>query len=135
MKLMIRTRADGLPVAASIAAANVSENRLLESLLDSEGNATLPEVILADGAYDDDPLRDRLAERGIFLLAPHRENRKKPPRHDGRHMRRYKRRYVVERTNSWLQTFRRLVVRHEYYSFHYSAFVALACLIIVGKGL
>ena len=71
----------------------------------------------------------------IFLLAPHRKNRKKPPRHDGRHLRRYLRRYVVERTNAWLQAFRRLLVRYEHYSFHYAGFVALACLIITARQL
>ena len=98
---MVWTRADGCATAAIIAAANISEHQLLESLLDSAEGAMTPEVLLADRAYDD-ALRDRLAERGIFLLSPHR---KKPPRHDGRHLRRYPRRYVVERTNAWLQAF------------------------------
>ncbi len=83
---MVWTRADGCPTAAIVAAANISENQLLEPLLDSAADATIPEVLLADRAYDNDALRDRLAERGTFLLAPHRKNLKKPPRHDGRHL-------------------------------------------------
>jgi transposase len=55
---------------------------------------------IADKAYDSDPLRERLARRGIELIAPHRSNRKKPATQDGRALRRYKRRWIVERTNT-----------------------------------
>lgn len=130
---MVRVRHDGLPVAMSLASANQSENRLAESLL--EGDVQIPEVLLADRGFDDDQLRDRLAARGVFLIAPHRKNRQREQRHDGRHLRRYWRRFIVERTNSWLQTFRRLVVRYEYYSFLFDGFVSLACLIIVARKL
>src|SRR5271157_2496742 len=65
-------------------------------------------------AYDSDPLRQRLQKRGIELIAPYRENRKERRFEDGRKLRRYKRRWIVERTNSWLGQFRRLLVRHEH---------------------
>jgi len=81
-------------------------------------------------AYDCDPLRERLADQGIELLSPHRKNRTKPPRNDGRKMRRYARRYVIERTNSWLHSFRRIANRWEHYSFMYHGFVRLACILI-----
>lgn len=42
-----------------------------------------PERVIADQAYDSDPLRQRLAQRGIELSVPHRRNRKKPPTQDG----------------------------------------------------
>ncbi len=45
--------------------------------------------------------------RGIELIAPHRSNRKKPATQDGRALRRYKRRWIIERTNAWLGNFRR----------------------------
>jgi len=101
MKLMLRVRHDGLPVAMVLASANQSENRLAESLVDNDVH--MPELLLADRGFDDDQLRDRLASRGIFLIAPHRRGRKRKQRHDGRHLRRYWRRFIVERTNSWLQ--------------------------------
>ncbi len=75
MKLMIEVRADGRPVAALVAAANRAENHLVEELLDAGGDLPLPEVLLADKAFDDDALRDALKERGVTLLAPHRRNR------------------------------------------------------------
>ncbi|MGV3608752.1 MAG: IS4/IS5 family transposase, partial [Planctomycetaceae bacterium] len=38
---------------------------------------------------------------------------------------------VVERTISWLQSFRRLVTRYEYYAFLFHSFAKLACIMIV----
>ncbi len=76
---------------------------------------------------------ERLAARGIEPIIPHRGNRTKPawPGQDGRTMRRYGRRWVIERTFSWLGQFRRLLVRHEYHAFMYEGFFRLACILIV----
>ena len=43
------------------------------------------------------------------------------------------RRWKIERTFSWLGSYRRLLVRHEYYSFVFAAFIKLACLLILLK--
>jgi transposase len=77
--------------------------------------------------YDSDPLRERLQKRGIELIAPYQENRQERRFEDGRKLRRYKRRGIVERTNSWLGQFRRLLVRHEHLLSTYRAFFYLAC--------
>ena len=135
MKLMLEVRADGRPVAALVAPANRAENYLLEELFDESVSEQQPEYLFADKAYDDDPLRQRLAERGVTLLAPHRKGRVKPPAHDGRAFRRYTKRFVVERTNAWLSWYRRLATRWEYYGYIYSGFVSLACLITTANGL
>jgi transposase len=74
-------------------------------------------------------LRDRLARRGIELISPHRGNRKRK-RQDGRPLRRYKRRWKVERTFAWIGNFRRLTVRWDRYLKVYNAFFHLACLLI-----
>lgn len=89
-----------------------------------------PQRIIADKAYDSDPLRKRLAHRGIELVCPHKRNRKKPPTQDGRKLRRYRRRWKVERTFSWLGNYRRLVVRWDKSIVIYSAFFHVACLMI-----
>lgn len=69
-----------------------------------------PKRLIGDKAYDSDALDARLeAERGIELIAPHRENRRRPPTQDRRPLRRYRRRWKVERQLAWLQNFRRLV--------------------------
>ena len=57
-----------------------------------------PVPVLADRAYDSDPMRESLADDGFELVARHRSNRTEPPTADGRVLRRLKRRWVVERT-------------------------------------
>jgi IS4 transposase len=75
-------------------------------------------------------LDDRLEKQGIQLIAPHKSNRKKPATQDGRTLRRYKRRWKVERLFAWLQNFRRIQVRHDRSFNNYLAFVLLGCMII-----
>ena len=131
MKLEVVTDAQGIPLGTAVGAANLSETELIEPAL-ADIATPLPEQVplVADRGYDSDPLRDRLKERGIDLLSPHRKNRVKPSRNDGRRMRRYTRRYVIERTNSWLHSFRRVANRWERYSYIYHGFVRLACIVI-----
>ena len=69
-----------------------------------------PENLVGDNAYDSDKLDAELRQYGIELIAPHRSNRKNKTQ-DGRRLRRYRRRWKVERLFAWLQNFRRLVVR------------------------
>jgi transposase len=70
----------------------------------------LPEKLIGDKAYDSDPLEGELAQSGIELIAPHKRNRRKPKTQDGRELRRYKRRWKVERFFAWLQNYRRIVI-------------------------
>jgi transposase len=131
MKLEVVTDARGIPLGTVVAAADRAEADLIEDAIDDIPVPLPVEVpVVADRGYDSDPLRDRLRDRGIKLVSPHRKNRTKPSRNDGRCLRRYKRRYVIERTNAWLHGFRRLANRWEFYSFIYHGFVRLACTII-----
>jgi transposase len=86
--------------------------------------------VVADRAYDSDPLRADLADDGFTLVAPHRRNRKRPPTADGRRLRRYKRRWIVERTFAWVHSYRRVVTRFERRVDLYDGFVHLACAFI-----
>jgi len=58
-------------------------------------------------------LRRQLRRLGIEPIIPHRKGRRKPSMQDGRALRRYKRRWIVERTFAWLGNFRRLTVRYD----------------------
>lgn len=89
-----------------------------------------PRRLIYDKAADSDPLRARLKRRGIDLICPHKANRVKPPTQDGRKLRRYKRRWTMERAIAWLANFRRLVVRYEHDVRMYRAFFHVACLMI-----
>lgn len=86
-----------------------------------------PVPVLADRAYDSDPLRESLADDGFELVARHRSNRTKQATADGRVLRRLKRRWVVERSFAWLKSFRRVGTRHERRCDLYDGFVSLAC--------
>jgi transposase len=94
--------------------------------------ATVPAgvPVVADRAYDSDPLRGRLAGDGSRLPAPHRATRTKPPTGDGRRMRRGKRRWVVGRTFAWLHADRRVVARFGREVESFDGFVHLACAFI-----
>lgn len=122
----------GIPLAIHVASANKSEVKLIEPTLDQlQIPDKAPEHLLYDRAADCDPLRQRLAdERGIELVCPHRKNRKKPATQDGRPLRRYKRRFVVERTHSWMHNFRRTLVRYETTLARYAGWIFLVCLLV-----
>ena len=89
-----------------------------------------PARLIDDKAADADALRQRLRSRGIDLICPHRRNRKRASLQDGRKLRRYKRRWKVERTIFWVGNFRRLVVRWDRYIEVYRGFFHIACMLI-----
>jgi transposase len=137
-KLMVIADGRGIPLGIHIDSASPSEVKLVDQTLAtvriSSGDRGRPgnrlERLIADRGYDSDPLRKKLRERGIEPIIPHRENRKKPPTQDGRGLRRYARRWIIERTNAWLQNFRRLVVRYERSVEICTGLVHLACALI-----
>ncbi len=93
--------------------------------------ADQPQRLIGDKAYDSVPRGRQLADEGIETIAPHRTNRKKPKTQDARLLRRYQRRWKVERLIAWLQNFRRVIVHYEYYPENYQGFVQLGCLVIL----
>lgn len=101
------------------------EDTLEKRLVDEK-----PERLIGDRAYDSDPLDKKLAEQGVSMIAPHKSNRKKPKTQDGRALRRYRRRWKVERLFAWLQNYRRILVRYDRFLENYLAFVQLACVVI-----
>jgi transposase len=121
----------GVPLALLTASASPHEVTLVEDTLEARFTEQTPERLIGDLAYDSDPLDQRLAERDIQMIAPHRDHRVRPATQDGRVLRRYRRRWKVERLFAWLQNFRRLVTRYEHYADNYLAFVHLACILIV----
>ena len=130
-KIMVLSDGRGLPIGATIASASPAEVTLIESLLDSRLIRRRPQRLIYDRAADSDPLRKQLAKRGIELICPHRKGRKKPATQDGRKLRRYAKRWKIERSISWLQYFRRLVTRYEYHANLFLGFVKMACLMIL----
>ena len=131
-KIMAIADAGGVPVAAHIESASPHEVTLVEATIDSTFTEYAPDRLIGDKAYDSDGLDERLRdERGIELIAPHRRNRRKQNTQDGRKLRRYKRRWKVERLFSWLQNYRRLVVRYEYHAENFLGLLLLGCSILL----
>jgi transposase len=89
-----------------------------------------PQNLIGDNAYDSDKLDAELREYGIELIAPHRSNRKNTTQ-DLRRMRRYRRRWKIERLFAWLQNFRRLVVCYERYAENFLKMLYLGCCLIL----
>ena len=89
-----------------------------------------PTRLICDRAYDSQHFRARLAARGIELICPHRRGRRRPALQDGRPLRRYRKRWKIERTFAHLGNFRRLLIRHERHLSVYQGFFHLACLLL-----
>jgi len=122
----------GLPIAARIASASPHETTLVEATIDAGFLEHAPDRLVGDRAYDSDPLDTRLREeRGIELIAPHRSNRKRGKTQDGRALRRYLRRWKVERLFAWLLSYRRITTRWERHAVNYLGFVLLGCISIL----
>ena len=77
-------------------------------------------------------LDEALKKQGVEMIAPHRSNRHLKTQ-DGRRLRRYARRWIVERYFAWLQWKRRLLVRWEYYALNFLGFVQLASITMLLK--
>jgi transposase len=134
VKIMILVDARGLPVAVETMSASPHESTLVQQLFEFMLTDNLPERVIGDKAYDSDRLGDELADEGIELIAPHRMNRRpETATQDGRPLRRYVRRWKVERTISWIQNFRRLCIRYEKSTVMFQGFLHLGCTLLLLK--
>src|SRR5437763_10820483 len=100
--------ADGssIPLAIHAESAPPHEVTLVGQALATGFLKEKPERLVGERAYDSDPLDEALEERGIEMIAPHRKNREKRKTQDGRKLRRYKKRWKIERLFAWLSNFR-----------------------------
>ena len=133
VKIMGIVDRHGLPVAVSTHAANHHEVTLVQLSFDFYMIEAKPENLIGDKAYDSDQLDEELQKDGINMIAPHKSNRVKPRTQDGRKLRRYQRRWLVERYFSWLQWQRRVLIRWEYYMQNFLGFVQLASISMLLK--
>lgn len=133
VKIMGIVDRGGLPLAASTHAVNHHEVTLVQLTFDFYMVEAKPENLIGDKAYDSDHLDEELRQQGIRMIAPHRRNRRKLRTQDGRRLRRYQRRWLVERFFSWIQWHRRILIRWEYYVQNFFGFVQLACALILLK--
>ena len=121
----------GLPLAVCVASASPHETKLVEATLQQRFLPEMPQRLIGDRAYDSERLDQQLRDRyGIELIAPHNVGRVNPPTQDGRPLRRYRRRWKIERFFAWLHNSRRLVTRWEYHAENFLTMLHLACILI-----
>jgi transposase len=126
----------GLPISARVESASPHEVKLVDRTIESRFIRKKPKIIIGDLAYDSDPLDEEIWKKHkIEIVAPHKENRVKPPTQDGRQLRRYRNRWKVERLFSWLQSYRRIQTRWEIKSENFQAMVHLGCILILFRNL
>ena len=102
LKIMAIVDRHGLPLSVSTHAANHHEVRLVQLCFDFYMIEAKPENLIGDRAYDSDALDEELRQEGIEMIAPHRSNRVRSLTQDRRKLRRYQRRWLVERFFAWI---------------------------------
>ena len=123
----------GIPLAATISAANVHDSRMMEQTIDAipairgrRGRPRRrPDKAHLDKGYDYERCRRALRQRRIIDRIARRGKESKERL--GRH------RWVVERTFSWLHSFRRLRIRYERLEMVHAALLAIGCIIICSR--
>ena len=131
VKIMLLVDAQGRPVSAYTAEAGPAESHLVQGLFDFMVTTARPQRVIGDKAYDSDALDASLAEQHIEMIAPNRARRSVTQ--DGRSLRRYRRRWTVERSISWLKNFRRICIRWEKSDCLFQGFLHLSCSLLLLK--
>jgi transposase len=136
---MLAVDGTGIPLTFLTEAANVSEFRLALPTIDQISvesrplhSKKRPDILVADKGYDAQWLREALTKRGIKHKIPKRRKigQEKEPVSNKRIESYYKTRWIVERTNAWLQNYRRITVRWDRKWENYEAFIEIACILI-----
>jgi transposase len=124
---------DGLPLSIAIADGSKHDVSLTDRTLDAAFVDYLPQKLIGDKAWDSVKHQKALAEeRNIELVAPLKGGKNPSPRkQDKRSLRRYRRRWLVERLFAWLKQFRRVSSRWERKAENYFGFLQLACVVIL----
>ena len=128
----------GAPLGVVLSAANRTDMKLAEAVLDSvvvarpAPTAGHPQHLCRDKGFDF-PETDRAAQARGYVVQTARKRRRgepapQPPAPPARHP---ARRWVVERTNSWHNRFRKLRIRYEKQAENYLGLVEFACALIV----
>ena len=124
----------GAPLGATLSAANRTDMKLAEATLDSvvvprpEPTRTRPQHLCRDKGFDYPETREAAEARGYTVHTPVRGLDTPPPPPEQRHP---ARRWVVERTNSWHNRFRKLRIRYEKKAANYLGLLHFACFLIV----
>ena len=139
-KRSMLTDGAGIPLAVAVAGANRHDSRLLVATLDGivvvrpaagderEEVSSSEQHLCLEAAYDSDEVRQELEARSYEPhISPSEKNKRSERKAARKHLDGRARRWVVERTHSWLNRSRRLLVRWEKKTENYLGFIHLAC--------
>ena len=130
VKRSLLTEGHGVPIGLAIDGANRHDMKLVRSTLESlvgqrpTPDDDHPQGLCLDKGYDYDEVRDILVE---FGFTAHIRGRGEEAQMLVREAGKRARRWVVERSHSWMNRFRRLLVRWEKKADNYLAFLHFAC--------
>jgi len=133
VKRSLLTDGQGVPVGLAIEAANRHDMKLVQATLESivvarpEPTPASSQGMCLDKGYDYEEVRLLLTE---FGFTAHIRPRDEEARDLARDANQRARRWVVERTHSWMNRFRRILVRWEKKAENYLAFLHFACALI-----
>jgi putative transposase len=122
-----------VPIGLAVDGANRHDMKLGRATIESMGverpepTYEQPQGMCLDKGYDYDEVRDMLHE---FGFTAHIRTRGEEAKEIARDASQRARRWVVERSHSWMNRFRRILVRWEKKPEHYLAFLHFACALI-----
>jgi len=126
---LVLTDQSGIPLSVTITSANTHDMKAATDTLDNVivKRPLCKQNLCLDKGYDSSEIEREVTKRKYITHIRHRGEEKGliKTRHSARRW------VVVERTNSWHNRFRKLLVRYEKKSENYLALVCLACCIIV----
>jgi putative transposase len=133
VKRSLLVEADGGPRAAVVAGANVPDDRLLEETINAivlerpESEPDWPQHLALDAGYDTPTGWEVCIDHDYFSHIAPRRPQDRPPPTDPPHP---ARRWVVERTHSWLVSWRGILVCWEKKVENYLGVIELACALL-----
>jgi putative transposase len=133
VKRSVLTEASGVPVGLAVAGANRTDMKLVRETVESipikrpKPTRKHPQGMCMDKGYDYEEVRETLREFGFTAhIRARGEEAQAIKREAG-----FKaRRWVVERAHSWMNRFRRVLIRWDKSATHYLAFLHFACALI-----
>jgi putative transposase len=133
VKRSLLTEGHGIPVGLVIEGANRTDMKLFRATVESlvvarpAPTPNAPQGMCLDNGYEYPDVRATLAE---FGFTAHIRPRHEEARELAADANKRARRWVVERSHSWMNRFRRVLVRWDKRPTHYLAFLHFACALI-----
>lgn len=124
------TEGQGVPIGLAIEGANRNDMKLVRETIESivvdrpEPTKEEPQGMCMDKGYDYQEVRDTVKE---FGFTEHIRSRGEEAKALKKEAGVRARRWVVERAHSWMNRFRRILIRWEKKAENYAAFLHFAC--------